>query len=418
MRYFRGIFSLRRRVHILRNAKGQRFSPRFEMLQSGSMEVNMKNRDKWITIIFLMLILVIPSVSLVRNFLPSYKQDQGLTEAEKEVLKNNGTMREDEETIDNNNDDNETSLPNDKKKETLFTRLQNNINNFTEGLFGRTKLIAFNTKLTSLLTGGTYIESTQVLMGKNGMFFYKTELDGHPIWDYMGINHFSETELSVMAANLTATKEHLAQKGIEFYAMCIPNKEIVYDENMPDTIARVNEESRGEQLANYINENTDVIFVYPKDALIANKDKAQLYYFTDTHANQIGAFVGIQALFKEVYGTEADLDSVKFIKMPEDYSGDLVTIAGLAGEYVDENYAFDKGSIDPEQYHDQVLLFVGDSFGGYLSVICKGYYEKVYWEHPDAFKYSMYEKYNPDVVIWERAERHCERFMDPLLTTP
>ena len=77
------------------------------------------------------------------------------------------------------------------------------------------------------------------------MFFYKTELDGKPIWDYMGINHFTEAEMAVIAANLTATRDHLNAVGIEFYTMCIPNKEIIYAENMPDTIARVNEVSRG-----------------------------------------------------------------------------------------------------------------------------------------------------------------------------
>ena len=129
------------------------------------------------------------------------------------------------------------------------------------------------------------------------MFFYKTELDGHPIWDYMGINHFTEEEMAVIAANLTATREHLAARNIEFYTMCIPNKEIIYAENMPNTIARVNEVSRGEQLANYLHENTDLVFVYPKEALLANKDKAQLYYSTDSHSNQIGAFVNMQDFF-------------------------------------------------------------------------------------------------------------------------
>lgn len=377
----------------------------------------MKNRDKWITIAFLAFILVIPLVSVVRSFMPSYHQRlQQIEEENRAVLENNGT-------IINNNEaqteeaQTEEAASGESAGEPLFTGLQNRIAGFTDRLFGRTKLIAFNTKLTSLLTGGTYIESTQVLMGKNNMFFYKTELDGHPLWDYMGINHFSDAELAAMAANLTATKEQLADKGIEFYAMCIPNKEIIYEENMPDTIARVNDVSRGEQLADFIRENTDLILVYPKDALLANKDRAELYYPTDTHSSQMGAFVNMQELFRVAYGTHAELDSVDFTVSETDRSGDLVTIAGLAGKYTDTSYAFDQDTADPAQYHDQRLLFVGDSFGGYLSVICKGYYKKVYWEHPDAFKYSMYEKYDPDVVIWESAERYCERFMEPVLIT-
>ena len=36
------------------------------------------------------------------------------------------------------------------------------------------------------------------------------------------------------------------------------NKEIIYEEYMPDTIARVNEVSRSEQVAEYMWANTDL----------------------------------------------------------------------------------------------------------------------------------------------------------------
>ncbi len=372
----------------------------------------MKNRDKWITIAFLVFILAIPRVTVVRNLLPS-QQENELTDEEQAILEQNGTLINGTQA---DNKDNAQAGQNSASKETGFAKLQKCINTFTDSLFGRTKLIGFNTELTSLLTGGTYIESTQTLKGKNNMFFYKTELDGHPIWDYMGINHFTEEEMAVIAANLTATREHLAARNIEFYTMCIPNKEIIYAENMPNTIARVNEVSRGEQLANYLHENTDLVFVYPKEALLANKDKAQLYYSTDSHSNQIGAFVNMQDFFRTVYGTHAEIDSVRFRTDATDYSGDLVMLAGLTGKYnIDTVYAFETESADKAQYHDQVLLYVGDSFGGFLSQICKGYYKEVYWEDARDFQYNMLDRYQPDVVIWERAERYCEVFQEPIL---
>lgn len=369
----------------------------------------MKNRDKWIAIAFLIFILVVPLVTVARNILP--KQESGLTEAEKAVLEQNGAITEDG-TVHTKGGAAQINPYGEKG----FAKLQRQINSFTEGLFGRTKLIALNTQITSMLTGGTYIESTQTLKGKNNMFFYKTELDGKPIWDYMGINHFTDAEMAAIAANLTATREHLNAKGIEFYTMCIPNKEIIYAENMPDTIARVNEVSRGEQLADYLHENTDLVFVYPKDALMENKDKMQLYYSTDSHSNMVGAFVNMQEFFKTVYGTHAEIDSVRFRIDVTDYAGDLVVLAGVDEKYgIDTVYAFEPESADKAQYHDQVLLYVGDSFGGFLSQVCKGYYREVYWEDARGFKYSMLDRYEPDVVIWERAERYCEAFAEPIL---
>ena len=372
----------------------------------------MKNRDKWITVVFLAFIMILPLVTVVGNMLPQ-KQESELSEAEKAVLEQNGTLTKDDGTQTGSTAGGDVKAP---SGDSGFLRLQKGINTFTDGLFGRTKLIAFNTGLTSLLTGGTYIESTQTLMGKNDMFFYKTELDGKPIWDYMGINHFTEPEMAAIAANLTATRDHLNAVGIEFYTMCIPNKEIIYAENMPDTIARVNEVSRGEQLAEYLHKNTDLIFVYPKDALMANKDKIQLYYSTDSHSNQIGAFVNMQEFFRMAYGTHAEIDSVTFRTDATDYAGDLVTMAGLTDKYdIDTVYVFEQDSADRAQYHDQVLLYVGDSFGGFLSQICKGYYKEVYWEDARDFQYSMLDRYDPDVVIWERAERYCEVFSEPIL---
>ena len=79
------------------------------------------------------------------------------------------------------------------------------------------------------------MESTQVLKGKNNWLFYKTEMDGHPIWDYMGINHFTEDELAAMAANLTQMRDYFEnERGIDFYIMALPNKEIVYEENIEE----------------------------------------------------------------------------------------------------------------------------------------------------------------------------------------
>ena len=117
--------------------------------------MNMKNRDKWITIAFLIFILVIPLATVARNVMPDSLQES-LTEEEKAILENNGTLI-------NNVNNGETQPgeaagePVEVARETGFAAFQKSINNFTNGLFGRTKLIAFNTELTSALTGGTYI---------------------------------------------------------------------------------------------------------------------------------------------------------------------------------------------------------------------------------------------------------------------
>lgn len=379
----------------------------------------MKNRDKWIAVIFMLFIFTLPIVTVVRGFLPQ-SQEETLTQEQQELLDKNGTMQGGSH---GDSTDGSTESTGEQTAEQVktpwFTALQNTLNSFTERLCARNKLIAFNSELTSLLTGGTYMESTQVLLGKNNWLFYKTELDGHPLWDYMGINHFTDDELAAIAANLVSMRDGFNALGVDFYVTALPNKEIIYEEYMPDTVARVDEVSRAEQLADYIWDNTDLVYVYPKQALLDAKAEGQIYYQTDTHWNQKGAFVGMQQMMHEAYGVEAkNLDSVSFDITSNDLAGDLAVIGGVADKYnIDTTYVFDADTADKAQYRDEVALVVGDSFSGFLSTIAKGYYKEVHWIYTKDFTMSMLDEYDADVVIWESVERYMETFLNVNLLT-
>ncbi|MEE0374485.1 MAG: hypothetical protein UDR93_01110 [Lachnospiraceae bacterium] len=379
----------------------------------------MKNRDKWIAVIFMLFIFTLPIVTVVRGFLPQ-SQEETITQEQQELLDKNGTMQGGSH---GDSTDGSTESTGEQTAEQVktpwFTALQNTLNSFTERLCARNKLIAFNSELTSLLTGGTYMESTQVLLGKDNWLFYKTELDGHPLWDYMGINHFTDEELAAIAANLVSMRDGFNALGVDFYVTALPNKEIIYEEYMPDTVARVDEVSRAEQLADYIWDNTDLVYVYPKQALLDAKAEGQIYYQTDTHWNQKGAFVGMQQLMHEAYGVDAkDLDSVSFDITSHDLAGDLAVIGGVADKYnIDTTYVFDADTVDKAQYRDEVALVVGDSFSGFLSTIAKGYYKEVHWIYTKDFTMSMLDEYDADVVIWESVERYMETFLNVNLLT-
>ena len=379
----------------------------------------MKNRDKWIAVIFMLFIFTLPIVTVVRGFLPQ-SQEETLTQEQQELLDKNGTMQGGSH---GDSTDGSTESTGEQTAEQVktpwFTALQNALNSFTERLCARNKLIAFNSELTSLLTGGTYMESTQVLLGKDNWLFYKTELDGHPLWDYMGINHFTDEELAAIAANLVSMRDGFNALGVDFYVTALPNKEIIYEEYMPDTVARVDTVSRAEQLANYIWDNTDLVYVYPKQALLDAKAEGQIYYQTDTHWNQKGAFVGMQQLMHEAYGVEAkNLDSVSFDITSNDLAGDLAVIGGVADKYnIDTTYVFDADTADKAQYRDEVALVVGASFSGFLSTIAKGYYKEVHWIYTKDFTMSMLDEYDADVVIWESVERYMETFLNVNLLT-
>ncbi len=380
------------------------------------------NKDSFIAIVFLVVVFIIPVATLCGGG----TSDEAVMAGAEEVLSNNGTMAEnavaetvftDDADADAGQADGMAADVSAEQKEPLFSRIQNTLNSFTETLFLRPLFIEGNTKLTSFLTGGIYMESTQVLLGKENWLFYKTQNDGYPIYDYMGINHFSEEELAAMASNLVLARDYFEkEKGVTFIAVTIPNKEIVYEEYMPDTIARVNTVSRGEQFAEYMWTNTDVPYVYPKEAFLEQKENHLLFYKTDTHWNHIGAFVGVQEIFEVLYGIKASPDNVVFHEAQKDFAGDLSVIAGVSDEYgIDTVYEFDPASAEPSQKREETAIVVGDSFGGFLSVIAKGYYEEVYWIDTDDFNVSMVDEYGADVVIWETVERLQQTYMQDSL---
>ncbi len=362
------------------------------------MGINMKNRDKWIALLFLAFIFILPAVTIASRITIRLQNPDAA-----EAFAESGSEPDMEE----------------QKKETPFTKMQDSLYDFTDGLFLRKGLISLNTEVTSVLTGGSYFESTQVLLGKNHWLFYKAENDGKPIWDYMGINHFTQEELEETVENLTATRDYFEKElNIPLYFVAIPNKELVYSEEMPDTVVRLNDVSRGEQLNDYIQENTDISFLYLKPALMDAKSQRQIYYTTDTHWNQVGTFVGLQAIFQKIYGESMPPDSASFHADYTDFAGDLAVLAGVENQYdIDTLYTFVGSSADPAQYHDEVLLLLGDSFSAYLSEQAQYYYKKVYWVSAKEFRMDMIKQYEPDLIIWESAERYIDIFRDRQLYT-
>lgn len=382
-----------------------------------------KDRNGWIAVVFLVYIFIIP----IRTIVGWNSQDDVVITNAEAVLTGNGTaaeqtditllvenVSESESADEAQREDGRTVT---EKWQETFLQMQERLNVFTEKLFLRNAFISLNSELTRTLTGGTYMESTQVLLGKEDWLFYKTQNDGYPVYDYMGINHFTEEELAAMADNLILARDYFEkEKGISFVAVTIPNKEIIYEEYMPDTIARVNSVSRGEQFARYMNEHTDVKYVYPKNAFLQYKEDYPLFYKTDTHWNHIGAFVGVQEIFKELYGTFTTPDMVQFNETQTDFAGDLSVIAGVSDQYaMDTVYEFDSATADPAQKREETAIVVGDSFGGFLSVIARGYYEEVHWIDTDDFNVSMLDELEADVVIWESVERLQEVFMQESL---
>ncbi len=291
------------------------------------------------------------------------------------------------------------------------------IDQYTGAIVGRFQMIRLNTGLTKALTGGTYMESTEVLLGKNDWLFYKVTTDGEPLYDYMGINHFDEDELKTIVSNMASLGDMLDKKGIKYAILTVPNKEQVYSEYMPDTVAKINNSSRLTELSDYIqSECGDMIagkypYIDVTDTMLVNKNSYPLFYKTDTHWTEVGSFMALQEVMRALYGTSESTPDVVFDSSPG-FVGDLCKISGTTDRFSDVTYTLREDSVDSSLMRDETLFIIGDSFGDAMIHTAEHYYKNVYWVRTKDYESRLMDEYNPDVVIWECVERYLPDMRD------
>ena len=283
------------------------------------------------------------------------------------------------------------------------------INEFEGALVGRYRMINLNTSISKLLTGGTYMESNEVLLGKDGWLFYKATGDGTPLYDYMGINHFSEEELAKVYDNLVAIGDGISARGMDVIFMTVPNKEQVYSEYMPDTVDKINDKSRLDELTEYIESKGGLIadrygYVDTSKVLRTCKDTYPLFYRTDTHWTECGSYLALMELRRAMDQRVTPIDEVVFTDKGG-FVGDLAKISGSMDEYSDVNPVIDASSINDDSTKDQVMLIIGDSFGDAMIHSAKHFYKEVYWVRLKEYTDEL-DRYEPDVVVVECVERY------------
>lgn len=152
-----------------------------------------------------------------------------------------------------------------------------------------------------------------VAYGKNGFFFEGwgarrvekgvTE-DFDNIADYMGQIPFSSEELRRWKRILEERYYWLREREIDYVFVLAPTKAMVYPENLPDNLQKVEKGlTRYEQLSGFLKNSSRLPFVDLLPALLAAKERQAyplLFYKTDFHWNFYGAFIAYQTITDQV----------------------------------------------------------------------------------------------------------------------
>ena len=267
---------------------------------------------------------------------------------------------------------------------------------------------------------------------------------------FAGTNLMSQNELRENTKVLQQLNDICKEKGIVLQIAIFPNKDQVYPEYMPTTQVQ-DEYKRVERFVDYVKEQSDVKIVYPLKELQAAKPYWDLYFKYDTHWNNAGAFIGLQAMYADLGLETTDLKNLPVRKLYDtdsDYSkyvydgdtgwiygtqADMISLGGLNGaDYKGNfNYVIDyhsdvnvfsrRGAADPwstrtsksRGANDLNFVMLGDSYRAFMTNFLEKDFTNCFLTHrdrvfdadvveavkkADILVLSSVERYEPDII--------------------
>lgn len=296
---------------------------------------------------------------------------------------------------------------------------------FTDHFAFREEIVALDSGIRS---GIFDVSSTDnVIVGKNGWLYYTATLD-----DYQHKDSVSERMLFNMAHNTALMQEYTEALGKTFLFTVAPNKNTLYDENMPDRLRfRVAEKSDAARLLPWLTrENVNYVNLFD---LFEGKEEV-LYYARDSHWNEKGAVLVYNTLLDacgKPHETYGDAEPVQ----KRDYLGDLelmlFPVGGRAEMRLQYPIADTWRYAEGENVEDQFirtengegegnLLMYRDSFGNSLLPYMAQTFSQAVFSKRVPYTMSDLVTCEPDVVIVEKVERHLSTLgtVPPLMSAP
>jgi len=302
--------------------------------------------------------------------------------------------------------------------------------------FGFRNTLVFLNNLAQVKLFGNS-SNARVIIGKEGWLYLK---DKHVIDYYRCIKPLTQPQLKVWEEVLEDRRKWLKQRGIEFVVVFVPTKHNFYPEFLPDYIRHSGSKSRLDQLREHLKAHTEVHVIDLGIDLQKYKKRERLYYRTDSHWNNSGAFFATRAIMEHLSDRFPSLEPFPesdYEQSTETVKGrDLANMLGLQDVYSEELLkrklkrptqiqklkegvlvTYDKPtdeSIQPfakvqKTDHRPKAVIFRDSFFNNLLQFFAPYFRRsvYYWQYEFDCDVVEYEK--PDIVFFEIVERELMR---------
>jgi len=291
-----------------------------------------------------------------------------------------------------------------------------------------------------------------VKIGREGWYFYNND---NNIEIAYGKYPLTEETLIAIKNEQESIQKALAKKGIEYVLILTPSKVSIYPEKIADANFEVRE-TPIDIVEKYLKKNTTIKVINTKEEVLKAKENGQQVFFkTDTHWNDEGAYIGYKHTINQLneFGIINSLP-VSINQIQSSYKGEFSAIMGDSTLLPEETYNGVKvispnaieiqnkqllDLIHTEQKDDNYnlygnytyvnnslqqgkkILMYGDSFLGSRKIIPELFAEncsELTFVWSDRIKNSIVNEVKPNVVVFERTERYITTLAkqaDPIL---
>ena len=307
---------------------------------------------------------------------------------------------------------------------------------FSDNIGFRKGMITLYKQIDSIEKEGQYQRGDLTfLIGEKGHEYY--DYNATLISKYQGKPFLTEEELSDLAANLNEIKEYLDAKCIPMIVMFCTDKETIYPEYYPKSIMRGPEPIQLDIITDYLKMNTDIDVFNIKQSLLDQKNNYLLYdkalgkdgLGNITHYNEMGGFFAYQELMRHInkYLPEIDPFTIDDVSILYDKNGSLivdlkddVSYKALANSFSEKLEGLD---IEPWRYYNienenkdlPNILIMRDSYISlkYTAMLPEHFSKTgfVHYRYMNRF-IEFVEYYNPDIVVFQSAERQLRIFSE------
>ncbi len=258
--------------------------------------------------------------------------------------------------------------------------------------------------------------SEKIMVGKNGWLFYTGDNNmsiangTYPLFD---------DDIERIAVRQKEISDYLKERDCDYYLILPPSKVSVYYDMLRGNYMLT--ETPADIVEKALVEKTDVNVINLKEKLLEAKKDEKVYLMTDTHWNQAGAYIAYKQIHEEIMPERKEPEVELF---ETTVKGEFSNMMGASNLLKDEptkgtrikNPKAECVGGDNEKefiYHNekgngQTCLMLGDSLFGadwnIRELIAEDYTDFIFvWSYD--FDTDKVEKYKPDVVYYDIAER-------------